>query len=529
MKISNAVNVLKKISSKIENEEFPILNVMQKIASVLIENPNDKTALNMLNYFENRVSKGDLFVSRETIKQLFNTFYSKNTFVKNALSVELNEIIKNNKNINQIIENNIENQKKFDKLAKESIDQNLVHSLEKLVSPKESSSIEKSIIEKSQKYCQQELNRVGLSAKISFAGGQDNLILCQASFSTHKGNTNFIIPVEINNNNPIIPNLFLCNSGITEITEKNIKYAINKHAGEDLNFLPKNLLSAFASTKTNLNEISDIEKIVIKHKLDKAKKIASGIVGLEVKENQKQFEFKVPINEENKKIGEKLNTPHGGAEFKFGPEKVSLGAKLINQELSKLGFKNNKIKVASFDDNKIYYQVLSSGLQGFKVPIKIMNGNLTIPSMIISENGEIYDLSKDNINSLQPSLRVLASFSNLNELNDSELKDIVYSSMCEKNTTKADEAIKILSSRSSPLLKSAFEIFMKGLSGSLEENQSKCSKPIKVANSMQVLCGHLRVPLNKVYQDEFGNCWHIARKHSVKPENTAISSHRIVL
>src|SRR5690606_21164186 len=98
-------------------------------------------------------------------------------------------------------------------------------------------------------------------------------------------------------------------------------------------------------------------------------------------------------------LGDHLNTAAGTAELLLGKKAVSTARSIVAQSLKQFGFGNAQIKVASSNENTIFYAVSVQNGVGFKVPVKIADKKVISPSYAMCGTN-IVDFSREGISSL---------------------------------------------------------------------------------------------------------------------------------
>ena len=222
--------------------------------------------------------------------------------------------------------------------------------------------------------------------------------------------------------------------------------------------------------------------------------------------------------DEAETFAEKFASPLGQAAQKFGQDKLKIARDVIVRNLHSLGYSNCQIAVAGSNDNTVFHSVsVNAGKFGFNVPVKIQAGQVQAPKYLIC-NGSLASFDSVGLSKLlsenASDNRATATASPLFGLKPSDVLNSLRAAMADNNLEKAEDALNVLAnSGDEKAYATAFEIFRNGLSKTASsQEESKCSRMLKSANSQYLMCGHTNLPVHKVYQDDHGNCRPLYRK-----------------
>lgn len=353
---------------------------------------------------------------------------------------------------------------------------------------------------------------------IVVSDGNDKFIIIKADYDTPKGLTSFYVPVEVSKNDILDPEVFMGSSGPEDLNHTNIKAYLTQEAGVSTKIGASDILDVLVLAASDKRDISATELAVIR--LNSTRKNNSNffqdqIVGLHVEAAPKEDVY-LPKSDEFVSFEKQFTSPQGLAAWQFGAEKVASGRNHIARELSSFGFNRPQIVVTGNDNDTIFYGVsLDTGKVAFTVPVKLSDGKLNKPSVLLC-NGSLTSFDKAGINQLvsenKSDIKVAAVASNMSVLKPSEIISNLRQAMVEENHAKAEDALNVLANcGDKKAYDSAFQIYMDGLSGN-KVAETKCSHMMKTAVSEYPVCSHTGLPINKVYQDKDGNCRPMFRK-----------------
>ena len=498
-KLKNLASSISKVLEDQEKIAIPYFSVkLDKAASLY---PGDST-INMFSQVIGKMSDSNkLFISRAEVKDIYKRLYSHNTKFASLFADELGTI-----------EKKAEPQKYdrpasegFDELA--GIDQNLLNELKGSFGDAVKTYTDQ-MATQAMEACHSELSYVNALHTVKVSEGNDKCLICLATFETPKGKTSFYIPVSVIANKVCLPGILVGNSGPQVLNASSIKQYITKNAGDALLLNPTEVLNLSINLPSEVDAV-DLAITKLNFNKKKAEKIDYNKV-IETVEVPKAREDEV------NNFTQMFDTAAGRAGFQFGAEKVKSANKIVKNKLTALGFKS-QIAVNDCGSDQIVYAVsISDGLASFKVPVRIQANKILEPMVILSSEG-LENFSAIGINSILKKsctdYKLVAVASPLYDLKPSELVKIVQEAVNESNYVKAEDALNILSqTEDDKAYRVAFDVYTDGLSGKTATKTTQCKRVLKNANSIHAICGHLNLPLEKVYQDKYGNCCPAYRK-----------------
>lgn len=521
MELDKALQVFGSLSKFIEDSEtIPLHSFASKLEQAATSFPEDYT-IGMLSDVIARMSTNKkLVISRAEIRDLYNKFYSRNSKFAATFADELAlPSVPTPKQYNRE-----ENESyTIPAAAYEKItDQVLANALGTAFG-NEVRGYTDSAASRAKTACETECRSVRATCRVDVVCGNEKIIVCRAAFETPKGLTSILVPVEANVEQVFSPSVFVGNDGVEEFSADNLTSYISTHAGARLGVDAALVLTA--TTAAEVAEISDVDLALTRLNASKETKVLGheNIIEQELSITPAQASWELAVktasttSAEAEAFGGSLDSAAGVAGLTFGREVVEASKKAIEDHLKLLGFRDHRVAVADVDEKGIVFAAaLNQGRTTFKVPVsKAEMGS--VPDMIIS-NGGIHEFNQLTLDALSRDgiceYRVAGAASALYGLKASDLVDTVRVGMKEKNYAKVEDALNVLATYGDDkAYKSAFEIYMGGLGAvASNEEESSCARIVKSANSTHPVCGHLGLPLHKVYQDKNGNCKPLYRR-----------------
>ena len=450
------------------HEKITIASFASKLRKTSSHYPEDQT-LGQMSLVVDRMNAGNrLFISRAEVNDLYKKLYSRNTkfaqLFANELGIEAE--------VEVVPSKDKEEYKELDIYA--NVDTKLLSDLTSSFDPT-ATVYSADVAKDAENTVAMECTFSELSPTVKTISGDANCVVVQASYQTSKGISSFFVPVEIVNKRASSPSFFIGKDGSHYISKKSISSYVDNYF---------NKLGSFGTDIVG-EKFSEIPETTVN-------------------------------SDEVENFSSKLSTAKGIAAFQHG-DKVEVGRKAISYKMNNFGKQSHQIAILDASTDSVTYGVNCNGL-AFKVPVKIESGRLMDPSIIIC-NGSIESFSAAGINQLErrelTDGRVSAITSPLYSLKPSDLIEVVREAASEENYAKAEDALNVLEyANDEKAYQVAFAEYTASLSGvkKTAEIESKCSRIIKSANSTQPVCGHLNLPLHKVYQDNFGECCPSYRK-----------------
>lgn len=525
----NSINniILKTAKAIYDNEKFPTAVLAVRANKIAEQHPYDQTAIAMSNFLS-RKEASSAFISRRELKDTYNKLYTSNNKFAEYFIQELGNVAEPNVKYahHSELEGKDITKEAFDKLADPVLSNALAAVFDKNAEFKPYSA---KVGELAARTCLQELNRFVQPKKIDVVAGQKDLIICQATYDTPKGQTSVLVPVEIKENRALLPTVFLGRAGFEDISKKALSEHLVSTAGKLFKVNAWDVLDAVSRVKNGeQNKPSELDLIVAKAKLSQGNKELSQNPILLQEVDPEKFEVEVPVHEDAGKFASKLSSASGSAEFVFGKDTVEKSRGMIELAMRNFGYKNSKVSLANYDDSNLYFTVSIDSQYAFNVPVKIASKTPQQPAFVISA-GSMFEFSKHGLSALMAEnvvdAKLLAKASPVYGLKPSELVETVNNAMASGNFAEAEDALTVLGQcGDEPSYKLALSIYRDGLNGKLIKSASetcKCSMQRIASNSKYVICGHTNLPIHRVYQDEHGNCHPLYRKYIAEPEGAS--------
>lgn len=505
-KIKHLVSLITKAAE--DNEELSTQILSMKLTKCLETYPEDKTIGAMSVIIDKMANKP--FIRKADLKRLYSQLYSENTRFAELFSDELGAV----EELQGPTFAQRDDSKSLDYKAGDSI---LSNALNSIFDKSNFKSYSQPLANKAQTAVANRLDCWNLKpSSIAVDDGNDKFLVVKANYETPKGITSFYVPIEILNGKVSEASIFMGNCGPQSLDNTNVKNYLKQNCGVKLKVTGTGILGALSKAASENREISDAELAVIRLNSSREQKshfFDNQIVGLKLAEEGKKD---VELKSEFKSFEDQFSSVAGQAEFAFGKEKIKIAKDYIARELKDFGFKNNQIVVISNDESTIFYGVsLDSGQVAFTVPVKVSNGKLQAPNVLVC-NGSVSSFDKDGINQLyienKSDHKVAALGSPLFSLKSSDLINSIREFVSLGDHARAEDALNVLANSGDvKAYASGFNAFVGGL-GMKKEASTKCSKMIKNSTSKHEICSHTGLPVNKVYQDKYGNCLPLYRR-----------------
>lgn len=496
------------------NEKLATPFLAAKLEKCVAAHPHDQTLGAMSRVIDKMVDNNTLFIRKAELKALYQKFYARGTQFGSLFQEELGE---------EPAEPNVTTYTRDDAVVATTYkpgDQILANALE--------SVFDKNIPVKmySQVLADKALKSVGntLDAwnlrpnSLVVSDGNEHFIVIKADYETPKGMTSFYVPVEIQKDKVVEATVFMGNAGPQELHHANIKAYVTSLAGSKLKVDAASILQVITKAASQNREVSDAELALTRltaKRQGKAEFFQNQIVGQKMAEVA-PADVELPKSDEFKSFEDQFTSARGQATWQFGTGKVDTARNHIVRQLASFGHRNSQVVVTKSDDHTIFYGVsVDTGKVAFTVPVKIADGKLAKPTVILC-NGSLSPFTQDGINRLvsenRTDVKVAAAASTFSALKPSEVINNLRQAMSEGDHVKAEDALNVLANAGdTKAYATGFQIYMNGLAGN-KQAETTCSKMVKSAVSEYPVCSHTGLPINKVYQDKDGNCRPLFRK-----------------
>ena len=488
-----------------------------KLVKCLKDYPHDQTLGTMSGIIEKMASNNTLFISRADLKELYKRLYSRNTKFAEIFKDELGTVdalptptMSNRDDSTQI--NSFE--------CADPILFNALNSVFDKTIPLKMYSQE--LANKAKLSVATTLDSWGLKpTSIDICDGSDKFLVVKADYETPKGITSIYVPIEIHSNKITEASVFVGNTGAQELNHTNVKQYVTANAGVKLRINGSAILDVLTKAASKHREVSDAELALTRLHATRQGKVEffqNQILGQKIAEASKK-DVDLPKSDEFVSFEKQFTSPIGLASFKFGADKINIVRENIIRDITSFGYGSAQVSVTDHNDNTIFCSVsLDAGRIGFTIPVKISNGKVNKPTVMIC-NGTVSNFDKNSINSLyinnQSDYKAAAAASPLFSLKPSDLVNNIRSAVAEGNHAKAEDALNVLANAGDEkAYATAFQIFIQGLGSKVAttSEECKCQMIINSKSSQHPICGHTGLPVHKVYQDKEGNCRPLYRR-----------------
>ena len=513
-KIQQLVGSLAKSLDDNERIATPVLAA--KLTNALNDYPSDQTLGAMSRVIGKMAANNTMFIRRAELKQLYTKLYSRNTKFAELFQSELGQVPA------------LQGAKTMER--DEAVQVNPYEVGDQILANALQSVFDKHLPVKM--YSQPLADRAKISVnttldawnlrptKLEVSDGNDKFLVIRADYETPKGLSSVYVPVEIHKNQIVEASVFMGNSGPQELNHSSLKSYLTTHAGTKLAIDGTAILGVLTDATIEGREVSDAEIALTKlnaSRQGKSEFFANQIVGQKVVEASKK-DVQLPKYDEFESFEKKFSSARGQAEFQFGAEVVKTARDHIARELMGYGHKSPQVAVHKTEDNTIFYSVaLNGGRVGFTVPVKVADGKITKPTLLLC-NGTIASFSQEGINELYVNnatdYKAAAMASPQHELTAGDLLNNIRKAIAEGNHSAAEDALNVLSNNGNDQdYMTGLQLYMGGLSQKKEASfETTCSKMIKNSTSEHPICSHTGLPAHKVYQDKDGNCRPLYRR-----------------
>lgn len=533
----NLFDVIEKAANAISNaEKFPVSILAVRLKRAAQEYPHDYSIITASNVLDN-MSEKQTFISRADLNKLYDKLYYSNS----KLGIYLEDELGRKKLATPTMYHRSEFEGSDLKLDYERVaDPMLANAFEAMFDGTgEERLYSKADAGRAVKVCEAELRTTGAKPKkVEIFAGRGETIVCQATYETPKGESHMLVPVDFVNGKPTFPSMFLSKAGFVELNKTAIKEHIKSTAGRNFKVDGQALLDVLETGKYGIHETDEVGLAAVAMKIANGTPShdLNGILYIEVDPEFKQVEIpQMQRTAEEESFAKRLENPAGIASFIFGNKTVEAGRNMLQRKFASFGFSNVQISVSDVNDAEIKYAVAVDNISGMEVPVKIADGLVMQPKMAFA-NGEFDSFTADGVSRLMAhgDSRILAIASPMFEVHPAQLLEEIFAAVGDGNMAKVEEAMHVLAETDAHAYKRAFDFIMEANNPEtlkkVASEQKGCSMIRKSAASSQPLCGHLNLPLSKVYQDRHGSCRPLSRKgHEEANEGGYFMSQKIFL
>lgn len=519
--------VMKAAKGLYDNEKFLVSYLAARADTAAHEHPYDSTLVGLSNFLNRKASTpGSLLISRAELKDVYNKLYTNKTKAALYFSDELG-LSKETAERPML-----RNPKEGETLAGMVGDSFLRDQLSSVLSHETPTQYSVELAKEAKEVCARELARYGLPTKrIEIMAGNTEMLLCSAQCDTPKGSSHILVPIEAKQGRALLPSLFLTTEGFVSLNKEHLVDHLQKTAGKYYKIDAQKLLQDLTQKK-EIKTLSNVQQIVLKTAAEKGSHWSfdagtpNSIYINEI--DPKQHDLETVSNRKDVELFQsKLSSDSGAAQFVHGRQAVDKGRQLVMAELAAAGHRQAQVSVAGVSEEGIKFAVSIGGRAGFHVPVKVTADKVMAPSVVVA-SGKAYNFNPAGINKLisessSDPMALVRTASSYGQ-KPSELIEVVRSSLVAGKWEDAEQALHVLSTSGDKIAYQAgYNLYRQALTGQPLDEKTSCSAPIKVANSQYLICSHTNLPVHKVYQDKYGNCQPLYRKHMAQTSEGGIS------
>lgn len=469
MNLQELAKVVKEAANAVHGSEKFMLPALASRASKAAEQyPYDSSVLAASQILTKMASEKP-FISRSELNSLYEKVYSNNTKLGEVFAEELDrkDVLKGPQFYDRTNEGQ-EPVSDFERVA----DPVLANALSAAFDGGEYKVYSQETARKAEKVCNAGLMEIGLAPKkISVFAGQEDIILCQATYETPKGQSNVIVPVEIKEGSALLPTMFLGVSAFADLKEDLLKSHIISTAGQSYQVDGEGLLKILSTAKHGVKKVaSEVEMAAIRlrHQNGSMHHDPNSVIGMKIADPIKIVEDpEIEKSAEHFEFAERVTSQEGAARFIHNDRVVDAGRDIIVRKMAQFGYPNAQVKVANCNEKQIHYAVGVGVNAAIMAPVDIVGNNVFPPKVVVA-SGKIKSFSQDGVKELvedtTPDTRMLAASSMSAGLKPTELVQQVKDAVAEGNLIKAEDAINVLGEVDKHAQKVAIAILMKGLS-----------------------------------------------------------------
>ncbi len=516
------IKTIKNITDQINSTQtFALPLLVSKIRKTAQENPNDQTLRVITTVLSKMSENGKIFITRAELCDVYSKFATNSTMAYNFFNSH--GILEKEEELPQRqLAGNID-KSSYDQteLANKKVANSLSGLWDEQGVPKKDSvdtRYDPTMAMQAKTITNLELSRLGCQPKAvkTFAGTSD-LIICDAVYETSRGEAHILIPVELSKSGVLIPTLFLSRFGATELKPNALKDCILDSGGRNLQINAEQLLNVVSTVKeaTNLSEL-ELRKLITANS-DNSEIVFNKQAAIQEINKQAQNAPIQPKIENTESFDSYLNSCKGLAEITFGKTAVENGRNMIINKMASFGYKAQVSVSSSYDDSIMYAVGFDSakGPIGFEVVAEVKGDKVNIPT-IAAIKESVFDFTRAGIDNIAISAvsdsEMLAKVSPVYSLKPSEILETMKRAADKGDYKTAEDALNVLNQTADheTYIKAMAE-YMRSINtnGNVVKqasNESKCSMIIRTATHNGPVCGHLNLPLDKVYQNKYGEC-----------------------
>jgi len=499
------------------SEKFFAGALAQRAKTAALKDPTDSSVCTAAKVLGDWAQKKPL-ITRAELNKIYDSLYSNGT--------ELGEIFKQELKRPELPEptraKHAEEEVYLTQANANTGDPLLVNALQSLLDNETPRFYSKDMEKQAQRACLNKLSKIAVYPKdISVFIGSPDCIICSAAFETPKGVAHALVPVQFKESMAIPPNMFFSPVGFVDLDKRAIDNHVRATGGKSYKVDGKHLLKVIATASSPLQKpLNKVALAAYQMKTQQGQQTMSGdLVYASIDEPVQEITPAFDLNQEELTFQERLNTPIGIAQHLHGKQIVEAAYNSVLNKLALYKYSNPQISLQNVKEDSLEFAVSLDGNQGVLVPVKVSNG-LVVPPKIAIASGKIAAFTPGGLRQLTAGKtdgRVMAKASAAYGSKPQEVFGLFEKALLENKISVAEELINVLSTQDIGLYRQAVKKIGKHFSGELvkeasEESITKCSFVMNHAHSTESLCGHLNLPLTKVYQDDNGDCRPLYRK-----------------
>ena len=488
------------VQKKADNSDIPTDYLVAKLSKHAMNNPNDMTLRMLSNVLTDMSKRGDKFITKAQLNSLYDKFYVKNTVANQVLASDLS--IKDDSPIER--KATLYQAPKQDKTVLANV---FASFIDKDHTPvfydnKTAESAKQLLID--------HIQSVGLSATASVVNGNLDVILCVASVETPNGRTEFFVPMNVVKGIVTAPSQFITDHGTVDI--KNMAAYVVQNQGKQVKTAGNVVYSSLIRKQASDN-LSSVDFALAKKRLFDKEISDANDLRIKIEASAPETKEQKHISVDQYVFSKKLATENGKAELKFGPKTLATCSTAIENRLKSMHVKASSIEVSNTTKDTINFAV-KVATASFFVPVKLDGEKVFSPGVLIN-NGNVMSFTRENVNSLIQSSQVdskaiLAIASN-NTLSVNDLMQEFKKSLASNNLHRAEEVLTYIHAKNKQAHKEAVTLLMNQLSGKTAV-ASGCKSYYISKHSSYPICTHTGLTMDKVTQDELGDCIAITSK-----------------
>lgn len=439
-----------------EGKFYELENLDQRLQKVADDHPHDtviKAVARVIEQMKNKNPSG--IISQGKIEKIYNDLIGLNvsgtkfrSVLGDLLISEKPNSVEPNKKFAERIRDNSENEVKLD------LDENVKNGFEKLFG-QVSDKYDHNKAKLAQEKINLELNSLGFkNNRIKIAGGNSEFLVFSADIDTNRGTVRTYIPTEASGEK--FPSVFISGNQFDELKKENLNSYI----------VESSFRKSHLPTVSNILNTLKILTSKSEQKDDEFKKVASylGCDNEDMKFSAPELFADLP----NDKIVKDVQIPkttipkplkvlasqieENLVETSIGYPQITvrLAKKMVNAELTSMGFKNSQTYVKeATNDGFICEAVINTpkGKMPIEVPIEIKNDFPLLPS-VFAKDDYIAEFNVSNIKNFilknTDFKSIVRDDSPLNEMTLSELKNIIVKSAMAKEYDICNDSLNVI-------------------------------------------------------------------------------------